>query len=105
MKRSKEDRAYLRSLIKAYLIKIPDTTPEEKAELNAWVMSGHDPYDNPYSVWGENGFPLDYISALRFWRDFEPSGKGNEPPASVEEDIDPFGDDIDPFAEEPPNQK
>ncbi len=52
MKRSKEDRAYLRSLIKAYLIKIPDATPEEKAELNAWVMSGHDPYDNPYSVWG-----------------------------------------------------
>ena len=76
-----------------------------KVELNAWVMSGHDPYDNPYSVWGENGFPLDYISALRFWRDFEPSGKGNENPASAEEDIDPFRDDIDPFAEEPPNQK
>ena len=74
-------------------------------ELNAWVMSGHDPYDNPYSVWGENGFPLDYISAPRFWRDFEPSGKGNEPPVSIEEDIDPFRDDIDPFAEEPSNQK
>ena len=98
MKRSKEERVYLRSLIKAYLIKIPDATPEEKVELNAWVMSGHDPYDNPYSVWGEHGFPLDYISALRFWRDFEPSGKGNEPPVSIEEDIDPF-------AEEPPNQK
>ena len=104
MKWSKEDRAYLRSLIKAYLIKIPDATPEEKAELKVWVMSGHDPYDNPYSVWGENGLPLDYISALRFWRDFEPSGKNDKNFASVEGDIDPFRGCNDSFAEEPPKQ-
>ena len=47
MKRSKEDRAYLRSLIKAYLKGFPDATPEEKAELKAWVMNGHDPYRLP----------------------------------------------------------
>jgi len=71
MKLTGEDKAYLRQLMKDYLKKNPDATPEEKAELRSCVMSGHSPYDNPYSVWGENGFPLDFISALRFWQDFE----------------------------------
>lgn len=37
MKRSRKDRTYLRSLIKAYLKGVPDATPEEKTELKAWV--------------------------------------------------------------------
>lgn len=82
MKWSKEDRAHLRNLIKAYLKSVPDATPEEKAELKAWVMNGHDPYDNPYSVWGENGVPLDFIHAVRFCHEFEypePAGDVSEP--------------------------
>ena len=47
MKLTREDKAYLRQLMKDYLKKIPDATPEEKAELCSWVMAGHSPYDNP----------------------------------------------------------
>ena len=101
MKPSKEDRAYLRKLMKDYLKKVPDATPEEKAELKVWVI----PYDNPYSVWGEDGFPLDYISAGRFWEDFDPPEENDENPVPVEEVIDPLWDGVDPFAEEPPKQK
>ncbi len=98
MKWSKEDRAHLRSLIKAYLKSVPDATPEEKAELKAWVMNGHDPYDNPYSVWGENGFPLDYISAVRFWEDFKTLEKDDEKNAPHEGDLD---SSLDPFGNLP----
>ena len=105
MKLSKEDRAYLRKLMKDYLKKVPDATPEEKAELKVWVMGGHDPYDNPYSVWGEDGFPLDYITAVRFWEDFDPPEDDDENPVPVAEGIDPFWDGVDPFAEELPKQK
>ena len=105
MKWSKEDQAYLRSLIKVYLKSVPDAMPEEKAELEAWVMSRHGPYDNPYYVWGENGFPLDFFSAARFWGNFEPPEKDNENPVPDEEDIDPFWDGVGPFAKEPPQQK
>ena len=41
MKLTGEDKAYLRQLMKDYLRKNPDATPEEKAELREWVMSGH----------------------------------------------------------------
>ena len=53
MNLSGEDKAYVRQLMKDYLKENPDATPEEKAELRSWVMTGHSPYDNPYSVWGE----------------------------------------------------
>ena len=69
---SKEDKAYLRSLLKEYLKKIPDATPAEKAELRSWVMAGHSPYDNPDGLCDDFCHPLDFISALRFWTDFCP---------------------------------
>jgi len=105
MKLTGEDKAYLRKLMKDYLKEIPDATPEEKAELKEWVTTGHSPYDNPYSVWGEDGFPLDYISAIRFWEDFDPLEGDDENPVPVEEGSDPFWDGVDPFAEEPPKQE
>lgn len=55
------DRAYLRQLVKDYLKRVPDATSEEKTELKAWVMSGHDPYDNPYSI-NERGTTKIYTS-------------------------------------------
>ena len=72
MKWSKEDRTYLRSLLKEYLKKIPDVTPAEKAELRSWVMTGHSPYDNPDGLCDDFCHPLDFISAARFWTDFCP---------------------------------
>ena len=72
MKLTGEDKAYLRQLMKDYLRKNPDATPEEKAELREWVMSGHSPYDNPDGLCDDCCHPLDFISAMRFWIDFCP---------------------------------
>lgn len=70
MKLTGEDKAYLRQLMKDYLKKNPDATPEEKAELRSWVMTGHSPYDNPDGLCDDCCHPLDFISAMRFWNDF-----------------------------------
>ena len=77
MKLTGEDKAYLRQLMKDYLRKNPDATPEEKAELREWVMSGHSPYDNPDELCDDSCHPLDFISALRFWKDFCPERNEN----------------------------
>ena len=70
MRWSKEERAYLRSLLKEYLKKVPDATPAEKTALRSWVMAGHSPYDNPDGLCDDFCHPLDFISAMRFWTDF-----------------------------------
>ena len=72
MKLTGEDKAYLRQLMKDYLKKNPDVTPEEKAELREWVMTGHSPYDNPDGLCDDCCHPLDFISAMRFWKGFCP---------------------------------
>ena len=41
-------------------------TSEERKELHKWVASGRSPYDNGDYICTEGGFPLDFISALRF---------------------------------------
>lgn len=43
-----------------------DMTKEERRELHKWVASGRSPYDNGDYICGENGWPMDFISALRF---------------------------------------
>ncbi len=72
MKLTREDKAYLRQLMKEYLKKNPDATPEEKAELRSWVMTGHSPYDNPDGLCDDCCHPFDFISAMRFWKGFCP---------------------------------
>ena len=80
MKLTGEDKSYLRELMKDYLKKIPDATLEEKAELRSWVMTGHSPYDNPDELCDDSCHPLDFISALRFWKDFCPELAENTDP-------------------------
>ena len=65
MKLTGEEKEYLWQLMKDYLKKTPDTTPEEKAELKEWVKSGYSPYDNPDGVCDECCHLLDFISAMR----------------------------------------
>ena len=40
-------------------------TIEEKARLQEWVNDGNDEHDNPWLMAGEDGRPLDFITALR----------------------------------------
>lgn len=61
-------RKYLRQELKNY-VSTRDLTPDEHAELKAWVAAGNSVYDNARGACGENGWPLDYISAERIMKD------------------------------------
>ncbi len=51
--------------MRRYLSEVPDATPEEKAELKAWVASGNDPYWNPTHIADERGCEMPFIHGLR----------------------------------------
>ena len=59
-----EEQVLLKEQLKEYERNITMTKEERKA-LYKWVASGRSPYDNGDYVYGSNGFPLDFISALR----------------------------------------
>lgn len=44
-------------------------TIEERRDLYEWVADGESPYDNGYNINGENGWPMDFVSAMRFVSD------------------------------------
>ena len=51
--------------IKTYLGRYPDATFEEKKELFKWVMAGCSIGDNPYRLYDDDGFPMDFIAGCR----------------------------------------
>lgn len=60
-----ENREILTEQLKKYE-KEMTMTSEERRELHEWVAKGHSPYDNGDFIYGENGWPMDFVSALRF---------------------------------------
>jgi hypothetical protein len=64
-----------REQLKAYKAEIGPMTPEERKELNKWVATGNNPYDNPYLLYRDDGHPMDFIDATRtaedMWRNPE----------------------------------
>ena len=42
-----------------------DLTTDENRRLHKWIDEGNDAADNPWLMAGENGRPLDFITALR----------------------------------------
>ena len=44
---------------------IGDLSATEKEELRAWVADDNSVYDNPFLLYGEDGWPMDYINASR----------------------------------------
>lgn len=40
-------------------------TPEELEAIESWVNEGNSVYDNPSLIYGENGYPLDFLAAYR----------------------------------------
>ena len=69
-KRTGIDVSYFRrrELIE-YEASISDMSEPEREELRDWVIDGHSPYDNPYSLYDENGYLMDYISGCRIGDD------------------------------------
>ena len=62
-------KAYLRQEMRRYL-PIPDATPDEIAELKAWVEQGNDPYSNSSHIADDCGWELPFIHGLRAEQDY-----------------------------------
>ena len=45
-------------------VRLWGTDPQHK-----WVISGRSPYGNGDHIYGENGWPMDFVSAMRFKAD------------------------------------
>lgn len=60
-----ENRELLREQLKKYEAEMAMTSLERK-ELHKWVASGRSPYDNGDYIYSENGWPMDFINAMRF---------------------------------------
>ena len=63
-------KAFLRQEMRRYLRTVPDATPDEIAELKAWVEQGNDPFCNPSHVADSCGWELPFIHGIRAERDY-----------------------------------
>ncbi len=63
-------KAFLRKEMRRYLLTVQDATPEEIAELKAWVEQGNDPFCNPSHVADSCGWELPFIHGLRAEQDY-----------------------------------
>ena len=63
-------KAFLRQEMRQYLRTVPDATPDEIAELKAWVEQGNDPYSNPSHVADSCGWELPFIHGIRAEQDY-----------------------------------
>jgi len=93
----KEYMAILRKDLREYEAKIGDVTAEERKDLRKWVADGHSPYENPCLFCDDDGYVMDFITAVRIWEDMS-----NDPEAySRVSDTEPGGtyshDDEMPF--------
>lgn len=60
-----ENREVLAAQLKRYEKEV-DMTNNERKELHKWVAAGHSPYDNGDYICNENGWPMDFVNAMRF---------------------------------------
>ena len=51
--------------VETYLLTVNDATESELHYLQKWVDDGNSVYDNPYYLFNDRGFPMDFIQALR----------------------------------------
>jgi hypothetical protein len=60
-----ENREFLTEQLKKYETEMAMTS-EERRELHKWVASGRSPYDNGNYICDDGGWPMDFLSAMRF---------------------------------------
>lgn len=73
----KERRKILRQELKDY-ISTRKVTPDDLKELREWIRSGHSVYENPWFIYGENGWPLDFLAAAEAAEDLEERMRAGE---------------------------
>ena len=90
--------------MRSCLEKHPDATSYEKGALLQWVETGESPWNNPYHLYDEAGYPMDYIDGCRAGKEMEPDydrdpagflsrwSMAEDSPDFVEPDFDPWGD-------------
>ena len=61
----KELKGMLHKELKRYEAEIGYISPEERNNLREWVKYGNSPYDNPNCCSCDNGWPMDYVTAIR----------------------------------------
>jgi len=61
----KELKDMFRDQFRRYKAETGPLAPDELKGLNKWADNGNSPYDNPYSLYGEDGRPMDFIDAMR----------------------------------------
>jgi len=66
---NKELKAALCRELKEYLAAIGTLTEDEKKELRKWVAVGNSVNDNPYMLYDESGWPMDFINGCRISND------------------------------------
>jgi len=64
-KAMKSRESLIKQWLRDYLGEIGDLAAEEKINLRAWVADGNSPYENPFYYYKDNGYPMDYINAVR----------------------------------------
>lgn len=60
-----ENRDVLSEQLKKYEKEVAMTS-DERRELHKWVSAGNSPYDNGDYIYSENGWPMDFVNAMRF---------------------------------------
>ena len=80
-------KTYLRQEVRRYLRTVPDATPEEIADLKAWVEAGNNPYCNPSHIADGVGWEMPSIQGLRAEQElFEMMAEGLiDPPEPADE--------------------
>lgn len=63
-----ENRIYLKEELKKYK-KEMTLTEEELRELEQWVSLGNSPYDNGDYIYTDQGYPMDFVNAMRFQKE------------------------------------
>ena len=66
-----EHQEILIKQLKEYETGFSDMTNEERHLLHMWVRKGNSPYDNGDYVCDDGGYPMYFVSTLRFWADMQ----------------------------------
>ena len=81
------NKVFLRQEMRRYLRMVPDATPDEIAELKAWVQQGNDPFSNPSHIADGSGWEMPFIHGLRAEQDYIEAVQAGlvDPPEPVDE--------------------
>jgi hypothetical protein len=79
--------------LRRYRPAIGRMTPGERRGLREWARAGNSVHDNPYCLYGENGWPLDYITAIRVAEDLwdDPENYAIAPETGPSDDFEDGG--------------